>query len=140
LQYRIVLDRGFDLALSALMTGARSDERALSDVWDELVRSRAMVLEEMARRHETVATSRSPASELLAKELAAARNRLVRLTLTDTPAPDPAAYRTDVRRARQEQERLERALEATAPGGEEQASVRIALRDVAHSLPEGTAL
>jgi CHAT domain-containing protein/tetratricopeptide (TPR) repeat protein len=108
--------------------------------WDQVVRSRAMVLDEMASRHRYVADQGGGDVARRAQVLSAARSRLARL-LGRVPESGSVAYREQVERAYEEKETAERALaEASAPFRRQQARSRAGLAEVLASLPGDAAL
>ncbi len=134
--------RGLDLALGLLTgtdasrhagedddVGARRDHHvfagpaAVRAVLDAVIRSRAVVLDEMCRLQR--AAPAEPALADLAQELARTREQLATLTLAGPGDRDLGAYRDLVRLVREERDRLERELarerrsrsETLAPAG-----------------------
>jgi len=139
LRYAASRARGLDLALSLAVQ--RIDDAGLRDVLDALVRSRAVVLDEMAERHRSASGSDDPQVQKLAEELAAARSWLANLTVRGLGDLDPATYRQFVEEARQNKDRAERALgAASAEFAEEQRRVKVGLSSVHEHLPAGSAL
>jgi CHAT domain-containing protein/tetratricopeptide (TPR) repeat protein len=130
---------GLDVALGVLARHPDLPSGAAT-VWDALVRSRALVLDEMATRRRAVSEARDPDVARLVGELAAARERLVRLVVRG-PGDDAEGERARVDEARAGKERLERALaEASASFRREQARTRVGFEDVAAALPGDAAL
>jgi CHAT domain-containing protein/tetratricopeptide (TPR) repeat protein len=134
---------GLDIALSVLAStpDAGRSGGVGSRVWDELVRSRALVLDEMASRHRLVLRKESPGFVSLGAALEAARNRLARLAVSG-PSPDhPEQYRQNLQRAIEEKERAERALaEKSFAYRQELRRAQVGLADVHRGLPAGSAL
>jgi CHAT domain-containing protein/tetratricopeptide (TPR) repeat protein len=138
IRYAAVRDRGLDLALSLV---ERLAPEARGRVLDALVRSRAVVLDEMAARHRTVWAAGDPAIERLAASLDSARSRLAYLTVRGLGEQEPQAYKAMLDEARDEKERAERELaEASVSFAREQARGRIGLGEVRSALPAGAAL
>jgi CHAT domain-containing protein/tetratricopeptide (TPR) repeat protein len=71
--------RGLDLALSVAASGA--EPQAIDGVLDAVVRSRALVLDEIAARHRVARSSTDPEIARLEAALATTRERLARLAL-----------------------------------------------------------
>lgn len=155
LNYAAVRASGLDLALSLAVgpepqgTGAPSGQGpgvgpqpALADqALDALIRSRALVLDEIGERHRTVAGTVDPEVKRLAGELASARQRLANLTVRGADEKDLSRWRERVERARMDKEVLERALtDKSVPFRQEQARRRLGLEAVAAALSPGEAL
>jgi CHAT domain-containing protein len=110
-------------------------------VFDALVRSRAVVLDEMATRHRAVGLSESPEIQELHRELAEGRRGLANLLVRGPDEDEPARYRASVGEAREVVERAERALaERSASFAAELARSRLGLDEVLAGLPEDGAL
>lgn len=143
LRYLEVRTKGLDLALSLLTAekGSVGDTARVQQVWNEVVQSRAVVLDELAFRHRAALESGSPGIPALAGDLEAARRRLFRLMRTDTDPEESQTDRARLDTARRDVERTERALAAdSALFREAQAHNEIALADVVQALPSGIAL
>jgi CHAT domain-containing protein/tetratricopeptide (TPR) repeat protein len=138
LRYAAVRSSGLAVALSLAAGGARPD--AAGRVWDSLVRSRALILDEMAARRRALARSGDPEVAKLEERLAAASRRLANLTL-GAPDGDPGRYRRIFEAGLAEQQQAEKALAARSvefrAGLERE---RVGLDAVVASLPPGSAL
>ncbi|MFH1312889.1 MAG: CHAT domain-containing tetratricopeptide repeat protein [Candidatus Eisenbacteria bacterium] len=134
LRYAAVRVSGLDLALT-IATEA-NDPNAIEPVWDALIRSRALVLDEVAARHRTVTDI-----SRLAQDLVTASERLARLMVRGPGGDSPERYNNMVEEARSQKDRSERAL-ADRSGGfrEDQRRSKATLRDVASGLPRRSAL
>jgi CHAT domain-containing protein len=142
LRYESIRASGLDVALTVLASDAPSVKGGgAARVWDELVRSRAMVLDEIASRHRTVVSAGGPAIAPLAAALDASRARLAHLAVAG-PDPDrPEAYRERLRVAQDEKDRAERALaEASIVFRDEQTRLALGMADAAAALPPESAL
>ncbi|HZM71399.1 MAG TPA: CHAT domain-containing tetratricopeptide repeat protein [Candidatus Cryosericum sp.] len=139
LRYAAVRPSGLDTALFLASKGLGPAGRRR--VWDALIRSRALVLDEMARRKRLASKSGDPDLGRLAVEVASSSRTLANLT-TQGPDPEhPEAYRGTLEAARQAKERAERALaERSAPFGREQARDLVGFKEVSAGLPPGSAL
>src|SRR4029077_1418517 len=80
------------------------------DMWRAVVRSRALVLDEMATRHRTVSGSSDPELARVAEALTSARERLARLGVGGPGNEPPERYLKLIDDPRQEKEHAERAL------------------------------
>jgi len=133
LRYASVRDTGLDLALSLCGEGAGEAGRA----WDALVRSRALVLDEMAGRR--AGGGEVPSQET--RELNSSRRRLADLLVRGPGEGSPEEYREQVAAARDEMEKTERVLaRESAAYRQREAAGRAGLEEVAAALPEGWAL
>jgi len=141
LRYADVRTSGLDLALTLAAAGPEEAPGSGAGAWDALVRSRALVLDEVATRHRSAARSGDPETARLAGDLASARQRLANLTIRG-PGSDPADwYRRLLDEARREKERAERALaERSAAFRAERAQAGVGLDEVAAALPPESAL
>jgi CHAT domain-containing protein/tetratricopeptide (TPR) repeat protein len=99
--------RGLPVALAALEPG--SDPGTVARVFDAVVRSRALVLDEMAARHRAARAADDPEIARLESTLTNRRERLARLALR-TAGDGAAAYRGLVDAARREKESAEAEL------------------------------
>lgn len=129
---------GGDIALAVLAASPAPDALAIERTWDAVVRSRALVLEEMASRRRVIATVSDPTVARLAGELAAARQRLAGLLVRS--AGDPAS-RDRVEQAARERNDAERALaESSLEFRSDRARRQTGLADALRALPQGAAL
>ena len=125
---------GLDVALSIIAGKVAAAQRR--DVWSDVVRSRAIVLDEMARRHRTT-TGLAHCS----RDIASASERLANLLVRGRGGESLEQYRSLVETARQERESAERKLAESCNGfREDQARWRIGIDEVAHAVPSGWAL
>jgi tetratricopeptide (TPR) repeat protein len=139
LLYATVRTSGLDLALSVASRSRRVPEAP--EVLDAVIRSRALVLDEMASRHRSYARTDDPEVESLVGELALASRQLAALVLRGRDTPDPAHYRALFDRATEEQERVERELARKSEAFRREATARSAgLQEVAGRLPARSAL
>ena len=139
LRYAAVRASGLDLALSLIAKGSTPDTRRRT--WDALVRSRALVLDEMAIRRRSFGALEDPAVNQLVGKLASSSQRLANLTIRGPGDTPPDLYRKLLDDSRLEKETAERALaEKSAPFRKEQARGRMGLEEVAAALAPGDAL
>ena len=133
--------RGLDLALSLVCREVLRDPAALREAIDAVIRSRSLVLDEMARRQRSVVRTEDEELRALAGELTRARNRLAHLAVRGPSGERLDHYRALLEGARAEKEAAERALaERNASFREDQASDRMGLEAVRGGLPPGSAL
>jgi CHAT domain-containing protein/Tfp pilus assembly protein PilF len=137
LRYATVRASGIDLCLSIAAEGLVGDARM--KVWDVLMRSRALVLDEMAARHRAIAG----AAEIgrLAEELAAAHQRLANLMVRGPGDESTERYRRILDEARREKERAERALAERSVAFQGELERRQAgMADITSALPPESGL
>jgi CHAT domain-containing protein/tetratricopeptide (TPR) repeat protein len=139
LSYGSRRSKGLGLALFLMddETSAESRNRA----WDALVRSRAVVLDEMALRHRVVAEVDDPEVRQLADRLEQAATRLANLLVRGSGGESPELHRALVTQARREREAAEEALASKSASFARglDASNR-GLGEVRRTLPDGVAL
>lgn len=122
--------RGLDTALSVL---ARHPEMPSDDTYQEMMRSRALVAEEMARRQKNLNAANNPEIARLLLELNEARAALLAV---EGAEPGKQGSSEAVNQATARMEKIERALaerSAAVRNGERSDAVRI--EDLRHSLP-----
>jgi CHAT domain-containing protein/tetratricopeptide (TPR) repeat protein len=130
---------GLDIALS-LLSRLDASAQATRAVWDALIRSRAVVLDEMASRQRSVAAAADANVSRLTTELTAAREHLARL-LVRGPGPSRESYRRELENARRERDNAERALaERSLEFRQQQFEHRFGLDEMAAALPAGSAI
>ena len=133
LTYAAKRPRGLDLALSAAL--AAPDRRA--DVFDALIRSRRLILDELAARAHTLRTT-GPQMSATSQRAQQARQRFANLLVRSLDEP---VARSVMDKARQEKEDAERALaEESASERAEIARAAVGLGEVRHALPAGSVL
>jgi CHAT domain-containing protein/tetratricopeptide (TPR) repeat protein len=143
LDYERLRISGLDLALSVLVLGPKTGPAAANTekVWDELIRSRGLVLDEMASRHHAASGDEKPETASLAQALSAARNRLAALVVRGPISEQPEDYGAEIAKAEADKERAERDLaEKSAAFRDRLARSRGGLAEVAAALPPGGAL
>lgn len=137
LRYAATRPKGLDLALSLSPAGAQTDTRA----FDALIRSRSLVLDEMAARHRVRSDESRPDVAPLWAALESTRQRLANLVVKGPSDGRPEQYTMLVEDARREKELAERALaDKSAAFRDEIARGETSLDDVRHALPAGSAL
>ena len=139
LRYATARARGLNLALTLASggSGSVSSRSAL----DALIRSRAVVLDEVAARNRSVVLAADPEVAVLAERLRETRTRLANLTVRGPAGEDTVTYLGLLEGAREDKERAERELAAASVEfAREQQRDRIGLDDVIDSLPDNAAL
>jgi len=140
LMYAEMRPVGLDVALTLLARGESRPAASSAVVWDAVVRSRAVVLDEMASRHRTVGAADQPDVGRLIKELTLKREQLARLVVRG-PGGSGGQYRVELERARDERDNAERALaERSLEFRQEQLQRQFGFEDVKAALPPQSAL
>ncbi len=138
LRYRAVRASGLNLALSIAERSGSPDDAAR--VWDTLVRSRTLVLDEMATRRRTLHASRDTGLVQLRAACASATSRLAHLLVRD-PANELLEQTALLDSARREVEQLERQLaQGSTDARANEDGARLGLDAVLAALPPGAAL
>lgn len=139
LGYAEVRSSGWNLAACLAARGV--DSEALRSIWDGVIRSRALVLDEMIARTRTVSVSKDPELAELAAELAQASRQLSSLLLATIGAGEVGAHRESLEKAMGARLAAERNLaQHSAEYRRSQHRRRIGFSEVAASLPDSTAL
>ena len=140
LAYEGIRASGLDLALTLVVDRA-STPSVRGGVFDAVIRSRALVFDELAARHRAVYGSGDPEVTHLSGQLLSARTRLATLVFRGVADTKPEAYRNLLDEARQQEEEAERMLaEKSIAFRQDQARTRLGKKEIAASLPQGTAL
>lgn len=141
LLYSTARASGLDVALGLLQAGRPEALARAGEVLDAALRSRGLVLDEMARRRQAVVHAGSPELRQRAERLAAARERLALLAARGPQQGPERAHLQRLAEARAAKEQAERELAAaSAPFRDEQRREQAGLAEVVRALPEGTAL
>lgn len=123
------------------IAAASSDPAIWRAAWDAGVRSRAVVLDEMAARVRGAERGSDPETQRLADEFAAASRRLANLVVRGLGPDEADAYRALLDGARRERDAAERALAAHSGAYRREASERaVGLGGALASLPPRSAL
>jgi CHAT domain-containing protein/Tfp pilus assembly protein PilF len=128
---------------TALTLAAREGTTATeaTRVWDALIRSRALVLDEMGERHRSIQQSGSPEVAELARRVTAARSRIARVVVQGRGGMSPKDYAAAIESARVELEAAEYALAQKSAAFRHTLDQRHAgFADVRAALPPGSAL
>ena len=136
LNYAAVRPRGLDLILS--LSGSTPEAAAFAG--DSLIRSRALVLDEMAARRGSARTQ-IESTDPLRTAFASAQQRLANLVVRGPEKVSPAQYTALVENARRESELAEQALaERSAEFRQERNRAQLGLDEVRASIPSDSAL
>jgi tetratricopeptide (TPR) repeat protein len=139
LRYAAVRTSGLDLALTLTAHGldSASSRRAL----DALIRSRALVLDEMVARQRAVSATDDSEVARRAGAVDAARTRLANLVVRGVGTQQPDVYHRLLEQARADKEKAEAVLaEVNAPFASERLHGRVGFDEVTASLPPESAL
>ena len=135
--YASARPRGLDLVLSIVTNGAESTTTARA--FDAVIRSRGVVLDEMAERAHLIADA-GPSALPITDQLHRSRQRFANLVLRSLQ-PDGSVAASALDSARRSKEEAERAVaDLSAAGRSEFAQVNIGLSAVRASLPHDSAL
>ncbi len=130
---------GLGLAVSAAI--ALRQPAATTRVLDALVRSRALVLDEMSLRQRSLRAGEGGEAASLFAAWVAARDRLARLTVMGEDEKSPQKYRKRLEKARAEKDAAERALaDRSWEFRSERTRDAAGLAEVKAALPPGGAL
>jgi CHAT domain-containing protein len=130
---------GLDLALTIAADELEGPERGAT--LDALIRSRALVLDEMASRYRSLTGSDDAAIRGLVEQLASARTRLANLIIRRHSETDPERLAKLVANARVEKERIEsRLADASLAFRQELAADQVGLAEVEQHIPDNCAL
>jgi CHAT domain-containing protein/Tfp pilus assembly protein PilF len=128
-----------DIALAAAEEGLPADLR--SAVWDSVVRTRALIFEEIAARRQSLRAAADPEVRPLWERFVASRRALMDRIVRGPGERPPAEGRQLVAEAWADSERAEEALiAASAVFGRDHARSALGLEEVRSSLSPGSAL
>jgi tetratricopeptide (TPR) repeat protein len=136
LQYARQLSSARALALTLLASERRPSAASIAATYDPIVRGRALVLDEMAKRRRAVAHAEEDASvQQKWQALTRARERLARFVVRGADGVPAERRRAIVEEARAQRDRAERALaDASTAFRRDQAQDRAGLAEVIASL------
>ncbi|HEY6572207.1 MAG TPA: CHAT domain-containing tetratricopeptide repeat protein, partial [Candidatus Eisenbacteria bacterium] len=131
---------GLDEALSLIAyPGALGTPASARQVWDAVLQTRTLVLDDAAARHRaTLEDSTSGEAAIAGLALRGARQRLANLLVRGPGGESPERYQAVLRRARLDMERAERDVGARSTGARNDGNrTRPGLGDVLSALPPG---
>jgi len=134
--------QGLDICLSLAVKGQKGMEANLGKVWDSLIRSRAIIYDEMAARHRTLTEISDPEVSASVESFNSARQNLANLVVRGTGSiSQEKNYHNKLGKARIEKEQAERTLAmASVTYRETFEQSRTGLIEIKSSLPPGFAL
>jgi CHAT domain-containing protein/tetratricopeptide (TPR) repeat protein len=140
LVYASTLGSSLDVGLAVLASERyRGDPGTVGNVWNLLIRWRALVLDEVASRNQSVGTVEGLGE--IARRLEAARQRLANLLVRGAGGLPLDRYRALTDATREEMEKAERDLGArSATFRSEQARGKVGWEEVVSALPSDAAL
>jgi CHAT domain-containing protein/tetratricopeptide (TPR) repeat protein len=140
LEYEASRLSGLEVAL-AVLTDASPAPGMVAAALDAIVRSRAVLLDEMAARRRRVADARDTTVARLEAEWGAAREQLSELALARERVAAQEGYRARIEAAREDARRAEAALaQRSAASRHDQQLARVGLDEVRDALPADAAL
>ncbi len=140
LAYEGIRASGLDLALT-LAADRANGPSARSEIFDAVIRSRALVFDELAARHRSAYGSGDTEVRQLADQLSSTRARLATLVFRGVGDMKPEAYRKLLDDARNSKEKAEVMLaQKSTAFRQEQALTQLGLKEIAASLPQSAAL
>ncbi|MBN2371961.1 MAG: CHAT domain-containing protein [Vicinamibacteria bacterium] len=132
---------GLDLAVALLVEHPQATAERRRDVMDALVRSRALVLDEMAARQRAAVITGDPEIERLARDVSRARERLARFIVRGMDESPIDLYRKMAEDASREKRHAEEALAVRSLAfRDQQTQADAGLAEVEQALPAGAAL
>jgi len=139
LKYAFTRSGGLKACLTLAAEGRIPED--LPRVWDAVVRSRASVLDELSRRHQSVFECSNAEVADLYQDFRQAREALAQVAMQGIGDEDPSLYRERLDEARHARDEAERRLAAkSTPFREQTEQAEVSLRDVQAVLPEDVAL
>jgi CHAT domain-containing protein/Flp pilus assembly protein TadD len=130
---------GLNLALRLAASGSLPAD-SVRDVWDAVIRERALVLDEMSERHAALDAGKSAETSALVAQVTAAHNELARAVVRG-PESNLSDYATLLEALRSRADQLERQLALRSKRFDEHlAQTRRGFDELRASLPEHTAL
>lgn len=131
---------GLDVAIT-LAEHPSADSSVRNQVFDAVIRSRALVFDELANRHRSAYGSADPKVRELAEQLSSSRARLATLVIRGPGDSSSDDYHRQIDDARERKEEAERALaEKSVSFRHDLAAAQWGLKDIAAALPNDTAL
>ena len=126
--------------LVSIALEAESSVQTRRRVWDAVIRSRALVLDEVGARRQSSAASPDPQIRRLAEDVESARSRLANLVVRGPGRQPREIYEEVLARARQSRDRAEALLaEKSAGFAASLVSAEIGAADVSSALPKESA-
>jgi len=132
---------GLDLVLSLASESPQRVPDLGPRAWDAVIRSRALVLDEMAHRLRVIERASDPEVARLSAQLLSARQRLARLTVRGAGESDAQQYRQFLEVARKEKDQAERELaERSLPFRASESASRAGMDQISSAIPPDSAL
>jgi CHAT domain-containing protein/tetratricopeptide (TPR) repeat protein len=139
IEYAAQRPKGLDLSLSLM--APETDGSDVDRVFDGLIRSRGLLLDEMAWRRHLSTDATRPDLAPLWTTLVSARQRFANLFIRGVSQQDPQRSKALLDEARRQREEAERAFaDRSGAFRDELARIEIGLSDVRAALPRGSAL
>ena len=132
---------GIPLMLSILIRNKATEDKRLMETWDAVIRSRSLLLDEIAERYRLARETENPELADLARTVLDARTRLANLYLEGPQGEDPALFTARLETLSRAKEEAEaRLAERSAGFRTESESRRAGVQEVSGGIPEGAAL
>ena len=130
--------RGLDIAVRH---AERMDGKRLMQTWDEVIRSRGLVIDEMAERHRQASRSDDSTTAALRMEVLSGRRRLATLLVRGVDSQSNQRYAAAIANATADVNRAEQRLYEHSATFRRQAAHRDAgVKEVLGALPKGSAM
>jgi CHAT domain-containing protein/tetratricopeptide (TPR) repeat protein len=143
LEYKAIQESGLDVVLAAGAGGADAGRTAprARRAWESLIRSRAVILDEVTARHRSLLDAAEPSLAPWAHAWDDARSRFAALVASGPGSAPAGEYRELLRRARAATDRAEREVAVRSATARRDLRARSAgLEDIRRALPPSTAL
>ena len=142
LAYAASKTNSFDICLSLAASHDEGIGKFVTKAWDYLIRSRALVFDEMSARHRTTLETSDPEIKALADSFFAARRSLANLVVRGPSALDRGEnYRSHLDKLNEKKEQAERKLaQASIAFRKELERSSAGLDEIKSSLPPGFSL
>jgi CHAT domain-containing protein len=142
LAYAATKSNSFDICLSLAASHEEGIGKFVSKAWDYLIRSRALVFDEMSARHRTTLETSDPETKALADSFFSARRSLANLVVRGPGAINPGeSYRGLLDKVSERKEQAERELaQASIAFRKGLERSRAGLDVIKSSLPPGFSL
>jgi len=142
LAYASARPASLDLAMQVVAESSRIQPRRAQRAWDSLIRSRALILDELGARHRAVIGSDDVEARRLFEQVEKQRTLLANLVIRGPdPGQDPEFYPRRLGQVRKDLEDAERALAVTSlPFRKELEGRRAGLPEVMKTLPPSSAI
>ena len=141
LEYASTRVSGINLLMTMAETNRKDHESVSLPAWDSVIRSRALILDEMGARRRVAEAASDPVVAGLEQEMLGASQRLAKLVIGGPGKGSLDEFTASVNAARRAKDGAERAFAARSEGFRRTLALSLTgLSDVAAALPRGAAL